>query len=210
MNTHRSIPRSRLRFVSAARHRTRPLCLLSLTLAFAGLSFSCTRTVRKSGVRDLQAGAPALKRMQLKYSFVFIGSSGKSYPIYMNGILEVGETLKDGVWNSVIDSDGGLIAATNETKTLKPDKNLQLKSAQAAGDSAPSASPVGTPPADPAVMVFTSGNPELGRGLSLTLQKVVAGGVPTWKAVSLKYFGYEAQIEDSFLSDQLPASAAQP
>jgi hypothetical protein len=169
------------------------------TLAF--FSLSCTKTGRKSGVKDLQGGPPPLERLQIKYSFAFIGASGKTYPIYMNGILEVNEGQKEAVWNSAIDSDGGLVSATNESKTLKPDKNVILKNTPA---------PAEQPAADPSTLVFVSGNPELGRGMSLSVQKVIASGVPTWKAVGLKYFGYEAQIEDSVLIGQLPPSAVRP
>lgn len=161
-------------------------------LMLAGASGSCTKVAKKSAVRELQAGLPPLKKFQLKYAFVFIGSSGKNYPIYMNAEVQFSEDQRAGVWNSAIDSDGGLVAAGGESKTLKPDKNLQLKSVLQSADS-------GT---DPTIVVFTAGNPELGRGLSLSLQKVAAGGVPTWKAVKLSYFGYEAQIEDSSPSAQ--------
>lgn len=119
----------------------------------------------------------------------------------MNGILEVKEGQKEAVWNSVIDSDGGLVTAQQESKTLKPDKNVILKT---------TAAPAGQPAGDPSTLVFVSGNPELGRGLSLSVQKVVASGLPVWKAVDLKYFGYDAQIEDSFTGSLLPPSAANP
>jgi hypothetical protein len=137
----------------------------------------------------------------MKYSFIFIGGSGKNYPIYMNGILEVKEGQKEAVWNSAIDSDGGLVGATNESKTLKPDKNVILKS---------TTSGTGPQSSDPSTLVFVSGNPELGRGMSLSVQKAVASGTPAWKAVELKYFGYEAQIEDSFTGNPLQPSAANP
>ena len=119
----------------------------------------------------------------------------------MNGILEVKEGQKEAVWNSVIDSDGGLVTAQQESKTLKPDKNVILKTTAASA---------GQPASDPSTLVFVSGNPELGRGLSLSVQKVVASGLPAWKAVDLKYFGYDAQIEDSFTGNPLPPSAANP
>lgn len=171
-------------------------CLTVLVLA--GASGSCTKAAKKSAVRELQAGLPPLKQFQLKYAFIFIGSSGKNYPIYMNAEVQFNEDQRGGVWNSAIDSDGGLIAAGSEIKTLKPDKNLQLKSALQPADSA----------TDPTIVVFSAGNPELGRGLSLSLQKVAAGGVPTWKAVKLSYFGYEAQIEDS--SPRVQSASATP
>ncbi|NBW83646.1 hypothetical protein EBR21_18025, partial [bacterium] len=96
-----------------------------------------------------------------------------------------GSSGQDGTWNSAIESDGGLVGATTESKTLKPDKNLQLK---------PTASNTA---GDPSIVVFSAGNPELGRGLSLSLQKTMSNGATTWKAVGLSYFGYDAQIEDS-------------
>lgn len=171
-------------------------CLVGLFLA--GASGSCTKVAKKSAVRELQAGLPPLKQFQVKYSFIFIGSSGKNYPIYMNADVQFSDDQRAGVWNSAIDSDGGLVEARGESKTLKPDKNLQLKSTLQPADSA----------TDPTIVVFSAGNPELGRGLSLSLQKVAAGGVPTWKAVKLSYFGYEAQIEDS--SPRVQSASATP
>ncbi|MEN9827013.1 MAG: hypothetical protein RI953_2758 [Pseudomonadota bacterium] len=164
----------------------------SLALLILVGTEACTQRSKKSALRDLPAdsadGGSSFKQMSIKYSFVFIGSSGKKYSIYMNGDFAVGPSGQDGVWNSAIESDGGLVSATTESKTLKPDKNLQLK---------PTASNTN---ADPSVVVFSAGNPELGRGLSLSLQKVVSNGATTWKAVGLSYFGYDAQIEDSLAS----------
>ncbi len=164
------------------------------TFVFSGVlaatSMGCTLNKdKKSGVRDLASGeseaSEALKQMKLKYAFTFLGSAGAKYPIYMSAEVVFSEDKKEGTWNSSIDSDGGLVAAITETKTLKPDKNLILKSA------APTA------PSSNEVFVFNSGNPELGRGLSLKVQRVSRGGTQLWKAISLSYFGYEAQIEDS-------------
>lgn len=162
--------------------------LLSLVLAAAGSSCTLNKD-KKSGVRDLAAGeagpSGALKQMKLKYAFTFLGSGGAKYPIYMSADVVFSDDKKEGTWNSNIDSDGGLVAALNETKTLKPDKNLVLKSA---APETPGASEV---------FVFNSGNPELGRGLSLKVQRVTSGGTQVWKATALSYFGYEAQLEDS-------------
>lgn len=150
---------------------------------------SCTRTSpKKSTVRDLLGGnqdnAP-LQQMKMKYAFIFIGSGGQKYPVYMSSEIQFKDDLKEATWNSTIDSDGGLVAAVNESKTLKPDKNLVLKLAS-------------TNSTDPTQgLIFTAGNPELGRGLALNLKKVVMGGRAAWKAVSLSYYGYDAQIEDS-------------
>lgn len=161
-------------------------------------SSACTLNKdKKSGVRDLAGGdgsvSGTLKQMKLKYSFSFVGSAGSKYPIYMSADVLFNEDKKEGTWNSSIDSDGGLVTAINETKTLKPDKNLVLKSVSTAT------------PAASEVFVFNSGNPELGRGLSLKVQRVSSGGNQVWKALSLSYFGYEAQIEDSLaLAAQAP------
>lgn len=174
-----------------------------VSLVLLCLLASCTQKSRKSGVRDLQAGAPELKQLQLKYSFVFLGNSGKKYPIYMNAVLDVSDGQKEAVWNSNIDSDGGLVGASDESKTLKADKNLQMKSALTAASGS-------STPQDPALLTFTSGNPELGRGMSVSLQKVVAGGAATWKAIALSYYGYDAQIEDSYLSAGQGAAASRP
>lgn len=160
------------------------------------LTAGCTRTVRKSSLRDLQAPVPVLRQMQVKYSFIFIGSSGKKYPISMTAELNVSENQREGSWTSVIDSDGGLVAATGESKTIKPDKNLLLKAAP------PAAAGTST---DPTLLVLNAGNPELGRGVSLSLQRVIANGAATWKAIGLSYFGYDAQIEDS---NATPTTAA--
>ncbi|NBO38011.1 hypothetical protein EBU99_05455 [bacterium] len=178
------------------------LRLVGKTLIFVAFALSaCTQKARKSTLRDLQADAanqPTLKQMKIKYSFVFIGSSGKKYPIYMSADVAVSDGQKEALWNSAIDSDAGLTSASNESKTLKPDKDLQFK-AQISGETS-----------SPSVVVFTSGNPELGRGLSLSVQKVVASGATTWKAISLSYFGYDAQIEDSTLPTQTAASTTNP
>jgi len=180
-----------LLLLRARRARTRQTyktgAALTLMLLLT-MSSSCTKQTKKSGLRDLVGdagmGAPP-SQMKIKYSFNFLGSSGKKFPIYMTAVIDVSQTQTDAVWNSVIDSDGGLIAAISEPKTLKPDKSLPLKSASAAA------------PTEPSALVFVSGNPEMGRGLSVTLKKVTARGAPAWKAVALSYYGYSAQIEDS-------------
>ena len=162
------------------------LILCALAIATTG----CTRfSTKKSSLRDIlgseQESSGPLKQMTIKYFFTFLGSAGQRYPIYMNSEITVREDLNEAIWNSSIESDGGLISAINESKTLKPDKNLQLKAV------APQTPERNSP------LVFKSGNPELGQGLSLTVQKVVSRGSSSWKATSLSYFGYDAQIEDS-------------
>lgn len=162
------------------------LIVCALAIATTG----CTRfSAKKSSLRDIlgseQENAAPLKQMKVKYFFTFLGSDGQRYPIYMSSEISVREDMNEAIWNSSIESDGGLISAINESKTLKPDKNLKLTPAA-----------VQTPERNGPVL-FTSGNPEIGRGLSLTVQRVVSRGSSSWKATSLSYFGYDAQIEDS-------------
>ncbi|MFZ9520988.1 MAG: hypothetical protein ACO3A4_10980 [Silvanigrellaceae bacterium] len=172
------------------RHRLQVAGLVAVLLLF---SAACTQKPKKSNLRDLPAdgadNGATLKQMNVKYSFVFIGSSGKKYPIYMTGDLVIGPTGQDAVWNSTVESDGGLVNATTESKTIKPDKSLQLK---------PTSSNTNT---DPTIVVFAAGSPELGRGMSLSLQKTLINGNTNWKAVAMSYFGYDAQIEDSLASN---------
>ncbi|MEY4064834.1 MAG: hypothetical protein RIR26_1042 [Pseudomonadota bacterium] len=171
--------------------------LAGVLLALWPAQHGCTRSApKKSNLRDLAGDAAgtasALKEMTLKYSFVFIGTGGKRYPVYMSADLKVSETAPEAVWNSRIDSDGGLVSAIDESKTIKPDTQLALKMVRPAA------------PDNVETWIFTSGNPELGRGLSLKVQKVNAGGQQAWKATELTYFGTTAHIEDSFA----PAVAA--
>lgn len=173
-------------------HSKLTVVLMLLTSCSVVLTFDsgCTRTgSKKSSLRDLIGGNLdndlPLKQLKIKFAFTFIGSGGQKYPVYMTGDVVVHEDLKDATWSSQIDSDGGLVSAVNETKTLKPDRNLGLKSST-------------NGPHDPNQgITLTSGNPEIGRGLALTLKKVAIADKLTWKAVSLSYFGYDAQIEDS-------------
>ena len=174
---------------NAHKHTLRLITLVisgALALAVTGCTWNRDK---KSGLRDLAGNesesSAQLKQMKIKYAFIFLGSAGAKYPIYMSADVVFSEDKKEATWNSNIDSDGGLVAASNETKTLKSDKNLVLKSV----------SPVS--PSGNQILVFNSGNPELGRGLSLKVQRVTSGGARVWKAISLSYFGYEAQIEDS-------------
>lgn len=174
--------------------RPQHVCSFILTVLLLGISpfqTGCTwPKSKKSGLRDLAGGdtsgaASALKEMTMKYSFIHIGTGGKRYPVYMNADLRMNESGQEAVWNSRIDSDGGLISAIDESKTIKPDTQLAMKVAR-------SASQEGTE-----TYVFTSGNPELGRGLSLKVQQVNVAGQLTWKATALSYFGNAARIEDS-------------
>ena len=139
----------------------------------------------KETQNSAQLSASTLEPMEVKFSFTYPGLNGQMYPIHMTANLAPQSEPNKAVWNSVIVSDGGLLNAQNESKTIKPDSNLMLSS-----------SITDTPD----VLTYTSGNPEIGRGLSLKLQRVKINGSLTWKAVALSYFGYLTDIEDSRIS----------
>lgn len=122
--------------------------------------------------------------MEIKFTFTYPGLNGLQYPVHMSANFAPQTDPNKAVWNSVIVSDGGLLNAKNESKTIKPDSNLMLNF---------------TASTTPDVLTFSSGNPEIGRGLLLKLQRVKVNGALSWKAVSLSYFGYAAEIEDSRL-----------
>lgn len=154
-------------------------------ILISGLVTTCTR---KSGsnIRDTESATPFtaadIGPMEVKFTFRYPGLGGTVYPIHMSAHFAPHTDPRNAVWNSVIVSDGGLLKAQSEAKTIKPDSNLSLGLvASQALDSAQ----------------FTSGNPEIGRGLSVTFQKVKVNGSIVWKAVQLSYFGYKADIEDS-------------
>lgn len=152
------------------------------------ISAALTTCTRKSGsnLRDTQNATPFtaadIGPMEVKFTFRYPGLGGTVYPIHMSAHFAPQTELHKAMWNSVIVSDGGLLKAQSESKTIKPDSNLLLN---VTGTQAPDA------------VQFTSGNPEIGRGLSLTFQKVNINGSIVWKAVQLSYFGYTADIEDS-------------
>ncbi|MEY2988993.1 MAG: hypothetical protein RJB13_2514 [Pseudomonadota bacterium] len=129
-----------------------------------------------------QLSASGLEPMEVKFTFTYPGINGQLYPVHMSANFEPQLDANKALWNSVIVSDGGLLNANNESKTIKPDSNLALS--YVASD-------------NPDILTFNSGNPEIGRGLSLKLQRVKVSGILTWKAIGLRYFGYSTDIEDS-------------
>lgn len=175
---------------TSARQTVKAVCTaLAYCLTLAAL-VHCTQKP-SSSLRETQNSAQliasTLGPMEVKFSFTYPGLNGQLYPIHMTANLAPQSEPNKAVWNSVIVSDGGLLNAQNESKTIKPDSNLMLSSSATES---------------PDLITYISGNPEIGRGLSLKLQRVKIDGSLTWKAVALSYFGYLADIEDSRLSTQ--------
>ena len=158
-------------------------------VSFSTLAFfvHCTQkprsTLKESQNAALLSGS-GMGPMEIKFALTYPGMNGQLYPVHMSANFAPQAEATKALWNSVIVSDGGLLNAQSENKTIKPDSNLMLS--YATSDT-------------PEVLTFNSGNPEIGRGLSLKLQRVKVSGTLTWKAVGLSYFGYAADIEDSRL-----------
>lgn len=165
---------------------------LRSTFSIAALMFltQCTQKPL-SALRKTQNAANLLDDrfgpMEIKFTFTYPGTNGQIYPVHMSAQFAPQSDPNKAVWNSVIVSDGGLLNAQSESKTIKPDSNLILSFIQSD---------------TPESLTYSSGNPEIGRGLSLKIQKVRVAGSLTWKAVALSYFGYSADVEDSRLIPQ--------